>query len=242
MRLDVTELMSFYNTPLGGCAQKAILERINGLWGSLDGLDVLGIGYAPPFLEGLTGTPRRRISLMPTGQGAHSWMPSERGSATALSEDTRMPFPDALFDRVLIVHALEEAGHAPHFLREVWRVSAPEAKILIIAPNRSGVWSLSDATPFGHGRPFSQKQLKRLMRDALIEPTAWARSLYTPPIDWKIFTSSSEGWERAGEIFVSKLGGVNLIEGVKRVRIDPTLPGRARVVRPMGVKTAMTQK
>ncbi len=240
MRLDVTDLMTFYDTPLGQCAQKALLERINGLWGDLTGLDVLSVGYGPPFLEGLEGSPRRSISLMPAQQGAHAWAAGQNGCDVALSDDSRMPFPDALFDRVLIVHALEESFDWSGLLREVWRVSAPEARIIAIAPNRSGVWSLTDGTPFGYGRPFSRRQLKRLMRDALIEPSAWTRSLYTPPINWKLFTSSSEGWERAGEIFVENVGGVNLVEGIKRVQIDPNLPERARVVAPARVRPAAT--
>ena len=240
MRLDITTLMSFYDSPLGQSANRAILERINALWGDLSGLDVLGIGYAPPFLEGLEGKPRRSVCLMPHSQGAHAWPDGERGSATALSNERELPFMDAIFDRILVIHALEETAHATDFLREIWRVSAPQARILIITPNRSGVWSLSDSTPFGYGRPFSQQQLKRLMRDALIEPSAWTRSLYTPPIDWKIFTSSSEGWERAGEIFVANFGGVNLVEGTKRVQIDPKTPEKARVVVPSGLRPAVS--
>lgn len=232
MRLDVTELMSFYDTPLGRCARKAILDRINGLWGSMAGLDVLGIGYGPPYLEGLEGEPRRAISIMPPAQGGHGWQWRGKGSTVAIAEDGHLPFQDRLFDRILIIHSLEEVANISSFFREVWRVAAPEAKIIVVTPNRAGVWSLRDATPFGYGRPFSHRQLKRLLRDSLFEPTAWTRTLYTPPVNSKIFTSSSEGWERFGEIFVANLGGVNLVEGTKRVQIDPNLPEKARVVVP----------
>lgn len=242
MRLDVTDLMEFYDTPLGVCACRAILERVNGLWGDMNGLDVLGIGYTPPFLDRLTGKPRRMTSLMPASQGGHSWHWRDAGSSSVLAAEDRMPFPDALFDRVLIIHALEETQNITTFLREVWRVSAPEARIIVIVPNRSGVWSLSDATPFGYGRPFSRRQLKRLMRDALIEPSAWTRTLYTPPVDWKIFTSSSEGWERTGEMFLASLGGVNLVEGIKRVQIDPNRPEKARIVVPQRARPVINRK
>lgn len=242
MRIDVTELIRFYGTPLGGCAARAILERVTGLWGSLSGLDVLGIGYATPYLDGLSGDPRRKVSFMSGSQGGHAWCPSNRGNANALGNDQTLPFQDAIFDRILVVHGLEETPDYTQFLREIWRVSAPEARILFVVPNRSGAWSLSDATPFGHGRPFSRRQTKRMMRDALIEPTAWTRALYMPPFDMKVFTSASEGWERVGEIFLPGLGGVNLVEGVKRVRIDPTLPERARVVAPGKLKPAFSLK
>lgn len=232
MHLDITDLLNFYETPLGRCAEVAIAERVNSLWGSLSGLDVLGIGYAPPFLHHLKGDPRRIVTHMSARQGGHSWSWREGLNSAVISRDRQLPFMDAVFDRVLIVHAIEETAAAPSFLREVWRVCAPEARVIVVAPNRTGAWALSDHTPFGHGRPYSHRQIKRLMRDALIEPTAWTRSLYTPPLDWSIFTSSSDGWERAGEIFINGLGGVNLVEGIKRVQIEPGAPGRARVVTP----------
>jgi ubiquinone/menaquinone biosynthesis C-methylase UbiE len=159
-----------------------------------------------------------------------------------MSDECELPFPDALFDRVLVVHALEETANSQRLLREIWRVSAPEAHIIIVAPNRSGLWSLWDETPFGHGRPFSRSQLKKLMKDALLEPTAWTRALYMPPFAWKVFTSAADGWERVGEVFASKLGGVNLVEGVKKVRVDPGLPERVRVVSPLGLRPVLNEK
>lgn len=242
MRLDVTELLNFYETPLGACALRAIVERVNGLWSNLSGLDVLGVGYAAPYLQSLEGEPRRLVSLMPASQGGHAWTPTDRGSASVVAAERELPFPDAVFDRILIVHALEETGNYTRFLREIWRVAAPEAHILVVVPNRSGAWSLSDNTPFGHGRPFSRRQTKRLLRDALIEPSAWTRALYTPPVDWKMFTSASEGWERVGELFLPNIGGVNLVEGVKRVRIDPSTPSKVRVVAPSNMRPAMITK
>lgn len=242
MRLDVTELLNFYETPLGACALRSVVERVNGLWGNLSGLDVLGLGYAAPYLQSLEGAPRRSVCLMPAAQGGHAWTPSERGNAGVVADERELPFPDSTFDRVLVIHALEETGNSTRFLREVWRVSAPEARIVVVVPNRSGAWSLTDNTPFGHGRPFSRRQTKTLMRDALIEPSAWTRALYTPPVDWKMFTSASEGWERVGELFLPNLGGVNLVEGVKRVRIDPSTPSRVRVVAPANMRPAMVAK
>lgn len=240
MRLDVTDLMSFYDTPLGRCAERVIQDRVNSLWGDLSGLDVLGVGYTPPFLDHLQGEPRRVVSMMPATQGGHGWHWKDKQNTAVIADEQRLPFMDAMFDRVLIVHALEETQNYQTFLREIWRVCAPEARVIVIVPNRAGVWSLSDVTPFGHGRPFSRRQVKRLMRDALIEPTAWTRALYTPPVNWKIFTSSSEGWERTGELFIANLGGVNLVEGVKRVQIDPNRPEKAKVVVPSPGRVQLT--
>ena len=44
MRRDVSELKSFYATPLGQAARDTILRQVAQAWGSLRMLDVLGVG------------------------------------------------------------------------------------------------------------------------------------------------------------------------------------------------------
>ena len=104
--------------------------------------------------------------------------------ATALSEEARLPFMDAVFDRVLMVHGLEECDAAPAMLREVWRVMAPEGRLVVIAANRWSLWAQSDISPFGYGRPYSRTQLASLLGDSMFEPVVSARALYVPPWRW----------------------------------------------------------
>ena len=92
---------------------------------------------------------------------------TETRFTTALVEDERLPFPDALFDRIIVCHALEEAESPNRLLREIWRVAAPEARILIIVAHRRGLWARAESTPFGHGRPYTRTQLTRLLEDAM---------------------------------------------------------------------------
>jgi hypothetical protein len=80
-------------------------------------------------------------------------------------------------------------------LREVWRVTAPEGRVIAIAANRTGLWARTDSTPFGHGRPYSRSQLAALLRDAMFEPTASARALYAPPWSWRpMLALADEFW------------------------------------------------
>ncbi|HRE43012.1 MAG TPA: methyltransferase type 11, partial [Terricaulis sp.] len=87
---------------------------------NVEGLDVLGLGYAAPYLDRFRPTARRVCALMPAEQGVEPW-PGEGAVCSVLSEEARLPFIDAVFDRVLIVHALEEAAALQPLLREVWR-------------------------------------------------------------------------------------------------------------------------
>lgn len=220
MRIESGRLKSFYDSPLGEAARRMIERRIEAIWPDARNLDVLGIGHTDVLLGQLAGQSRRAISANPGGVGVIRWPQRGPNSAVTVDEE-RLPFPDALFDRILIMHGLEEADSPARLLREIWRVAAPEARILVVAANRSGLWARAESTPFGHGRPFSRTQLNTLLKDAMFQPTAWTRALYSPPIQWSLVTQAAETWERTGEIGWKNFGGVLMVEALKRLYIDP---------------------
>lgn len=219
MRIDVLALQRFYGSRLGDMARRMAARRIETLWPSAVGQDVLGLGYALPYLEPYRDTARRVVALMPAAQGVEPW-PADGKALSALGDEERLPFKDSLFDRVLLVHALEEADAPRPLLREVWRVMAPEGRLLVVAASRAGVWAHVDHTPFGHGRPFSRAQLAALLSEAMFEPMVSARALYPPPVDWPPVVGLADGLERAGEIIFPGLGGLVLMEAVKRLYAD----------------------
>ncbi|XBQ14859.1 MAG: methyltransferase domain-containing protein [Oceanicaulis sp.] len=230
MRTDAVEIERFYRSIRGGAAVEMVGRRLGALWPDVQGLDILGYGYASPWLGAWTKTARRTVSYMPASQGAVVW-PQRAPSLTALGEDARLPFKEAMFDRIVLVHALEEAGDLRKLLRELWRVMAPEGRMVIVAPHRSGLWARADWTPFGHGRPFSRRQLARFLEDALFEPCAWSRALYAPPWRWACGPKAADAFERAGEKVLPGVGGLILVEAVKHVgAVRPGgTPARVRV-------------
>ena len=216
MRVDVFALQRFYESPLGAAVQRVTARRLAALWPSCDGLDMLGVGYATPYLASHAGAARRVVAMMPAAQGAEAW-PAGGAGLTVLGDEGRLPFVDAIFDRVLLVHALEETHAAAALLREIWRVMAPEGRLVSIVANRWSFWAQSDATPFGHGRPYSRTQLSGLLTDAMFEPVASARALYAPPSAWSPFVGAADAFERVGELLWPAQGGVLLMEAVKRL-------------------------
>lgn len=231
MRRDALELERFYNSRRGLISKMMIERRLATIWPDLRELDVLGLGYATPYLADMRPTARRAVAFMPASQGA---IVEAGPSRTALGDETHLPFPDALFDRVLMIHMLEEAESLQAILREAWRVMAPEGRLVIVAAARAGAWALVDSTPFGHGRPFSRGQLTRLLGDAMFQTTAWSRALYVPPYRWSAQKGLASAWEKVGETIWAGLGGVIMVEAVKRTgALHPplrTAPARARVL------------
>ncbi|MEL6258768.1 MAG: methyltransferase domain-containing protein [Pseudomonadota bacterium] len=237
MRQDAVSLDTFYNTPLGELASDVMRERIDALWPSAAGRTVLGLGYVSPVLASVGGDATRCCVCSPSDQGPTHWKRSPNsGNASLLGDEARLPFRDQIFDRVVLLHALEEAAAPAAILREVWRVLAPEGRVLIIAANRRGLWARAESTPFGHGRPWTRGQLTRLLSDALFQTTAWTYALYTPPIPWTLSISLSPVFERSGESLRSVFGGAVMVEAVKRLYIDPA--GGAPEASPLGVAKA----
>jgi SAM-dependent methyltransferase len=226
MRRDVLNLRAFYAEPLGAAAREMVSRKVAEAWDGLHDLDVLGFGYATPFLEGLTDRARRAVAAMPAEQGVEPWPAGARNRA-ALVDETALPFPNALFDRILAAHALEESESALALLRELGRVLAPSGRLIVVVAARHGLWANAEGSPFGHGRPFSRRQLEALVREADLEPAGWTRALYAPPFGWA--ARFAEGFEQAGARLYPPLAGLILMEACKLTAAVRPIAVRQRV-------------
>ena len=195
--MDVVDLRNFYAQHLGVVARRFVGRGIRARWKDTHALRVLGIGYATPYLGLFREEAERCLALMPAPQGVVRW-PSSRPALAALVEEDELPLTDSAVDRVLLVHALEMSSDPVGLLREVWRVLAAGGRLLVVVPNRRGVWARMDSTPFGHGRPYSRSQIMQLFRETWFTPTGWDEALYVPPIPRGWFLRSAVAWERAG--------------------------------------------
>jgi SAM-dependent methyltransferase len=228
MSIDVVDLRSFYAAPLGRVARRFIGRIVTERWKNCAGLSILGIGYATPYIGEFRDQAVRVLAFMPAEQGVVNW-PSSGVSSSALVETTMMPLPDASMDRILVVHALEITEHPRELLSEIWRILTPGGRVIVVAPSRRGLWARFDATPFGHGQPFSKSQLRDLMRDTLFSPNHWGEALYVPPFERRIWLSSAPAFERIGNALALPGAGVFVVEATKQL------------YRPIGVRKFRTR-
>lgn len=231
MRRDVLDLRAFYASPLGAAAREMIARKLTEAWDGAAGLDVLGLGYATPYLEAFRAGARRAVAAMPGAQGVEAWPVTGRNLA-CLGDEEALPFAHALFDRVLAVHVLEESDSPHRLLSEIWRVLAPNGRVIIVAAERRGLWSHAEQTPFGQGRPYTRGQLELLVREAEFEPAAWSRALYLPPAG--VFARWAEGFEVVGSHLLPGFSGVILLEAVKQTYAPAAQAVRVRARRPKG--------
>ena len=229
MAQDVVDLRNFYASPLGGVAHRLILRNLRQRWDNCTGMSVLGLGYGPPYLEVFRPEALRSLAFMPAGQGVVSW-PAGLPSASALVETSLLPLPDSCIDRLLLVHALETAEHPLAMLAEAWRVLTPGGRMIVIAPNRRGVWARLDTTPFGNGQPFSRGQLRELLRIALFSPLHATEALYMPPVSRAWMLRAAPAFERFGARLGLPGAGVLIVEATKQL------------YRPVGVARAVPQR
>lgn len=216
MQLDVGDLKEFYASALGQAVRRLLAHRIRARWRGLSGSTLIGLGYTTPYLGAFRGEARCIGALMPETQGALVW-PQEGPGLCALVEEGRLPLGDGSVDRLLAVHCLEMAERVRPLLREIWRVLSPEGRLMLVVPNRRGVWARLDNTPFGQGRPYSRRQLEALLIEALFSPLEWGAGLFVPPFNRQVLLRSATAWERVGAALSPAFAGVIIVEARKEL-------------------------
>jgi SAM-dependent methyltransferase len=199
-----------------------IRRAIQRVWPDLRGLRLLGVGYTTPFLTTIAPETERTVALMPAALGVLGW-PSEGPNRVTLADESELPFADYSIDRVLIVHAVETSEQIRPMLKEIWRVLAGGGRLLIVVPNRRGIWARLDRTPFGSGRPYTMSQLSQLLRDELFTPIGSDTALFIPPLRKRMILRSAPAWERIGKRWFPTFAGVVLIEATKQIYAKPSV-------------------
>ncbi len=216
MWMDVIDLRDFYAGDQGRMARVMIRRRVREIWPDVRGLSMLGLGYATPFLGAYRGEAARLIAAMPAPQGVLHW-PMEGGNQTVLTEEAELPFPDLSLDRVLLVHGLECTEQVRPLMREIWRVLSGSGRLLVVVPNRRGLWARFERTPMGHGQPYSPVQLSRLLRETLFTPIQSRTALFVPPARSRMMLSSAGAWENLGHRWFSTFAGIVMTEAGKQI-------------------------
>jgi SAM-dependent methyltransferase len=215
MRAEVHGLKEFYATPAGAVASRLVRERLHAMWPDLLGMAVLGIGYPGPYLRLWKDQAARCIALTPPQTGPCRW-PRGDPSATLVAEEECLPFPDLVFDRVLLVHGLESAETARRLLREVWRVLKDDGRVIAVVPNRRGGWAHVERTPFGHGHPYSPGQLGRLFERQMFRVERREAALFAPPWRGRLALRASVALEHVGRhLWPMRFAGLAIVEAEK---------------------------
>ena len=216
MLYDVGKIDAFYNSTRGQMVARLLNKELSKIWTPSNKTSNLVVGFPSIFPERSAMFP----VLMPSEIGGMPWE-SENVVYSALIDSTSWPLESDSVDYVLITHALEFILDKNGFLLEASRVLRSAGKLIMIVPHRGGLWSRAETTPFGHGTPFSKRQIIALLKNTGLNPEKCIRSLFLPPFVDKLPRVFCNQVEVFGERFLPLLGGVLIVEANKLVYAEP---------------------
>jgi SAM-dependent methyltransferase len=214
--MDVVELRDFYASAYGEVTAGLLSAALRPLVRPAPDHVVMGLGFAPPLLEHLMPEGQRSFAFMPARQGVIHW-PSHHDVASALVDIHDLPLLESTVDLALVVHGLEQSDDPLDMLRECWRVLSPQGRLILVVPNRRGLWSMFENNPFGYGQPFSRSQLAKLLKQAQFTACGWRSALYMPPSASPLWHRMAKSFERAGPYMAKGVAGVTIVEAQKQV-------------------------
>ena len=202
----------FYQGETGAVVGRVLRAHLATVWPDLRRQHVLGLGFVAPYL-GLWRDDAASCfeARLESADGAS---PPE---AHAVFAGDAFPLADLSVDRILLVHGLELTTDAPRLLRECWRVLRDDGRLLVVVPNRLGLWAHAERTPFGHGQPYTPGQVAELFRSAMFAVERSQHALFVPPVRLRPILRGAAWAERIGRRFVPGIGGVIVAEAVKDV-------------------------
>lgn len=211
-----SDLELFYASRRGQLARRLVGLQLRQLWPQAAGKTIVGLGFAMPYLDVFAEEAASTMALVPSGTAMQGW-PEHGPNRLAVFQDDEIPLADQSVDRLLLVHALETCRSLDRMMREIWRVLADDGRIVLIVPNRHGIWSHSDTTPFGQGSPFTASQLERLLARHLLVRGEIRRAMFMPPWNLNLAQRLAFPLERAGQRLLPQFGGILLAEAEKQL-------------------------
>ena len=208
---NIVDMKKFYAENPGLMVRRLVGKSVRGKIAAHPSHSILGLGYANPFLRPLVGQARRVLSFAPAEQGVIAW-PEISNISSALVNETMLPLPDKSIDTLLLAHILEHTKDPNQVMAECARVVAATGKIIVIVPNRRGIWSQLERTPFGYGRPYSCFQLRQLLEGAGFHVDEISAALFTPPTQRKLLLKFSNRLELLRRWPFPRVGGVLIAE------------------------------
>ncbi len=219
----------WFQQPLGR-AYRASIERVLRPWiESHPGRLALDAGCGP-ILTFVDVFPRETPVLavdcsLEMARGARSRLEAlERPGLALCASVEHLPFPAGRFDSILSVNCLEFVADPRSALRELARVAASEATLVIGVLNRAGTWEWArrvrapfSRTAYHRGRFFTARELVDALTDAGWRVEELRRAVRFPPLPLP-----GPGWyRRVSDLVPDSRSGVLLARARRSAGPDP---------------------
>jgi SAM-dependent methyltransferase len=136
------------------------------------------------------GAELKDVAALFAAMQAEGTVPDEAAAAVVNGDGTRLPFPDATFDRIVCSEVLEHIPDLAGAVTELHRVLKPGGTMAVTVPTwfpEKVCWALSEEyhapfVPGGHVRIFTESALREALRAGGFRPGAahHAHALHSP--------------------------------------------------------------
>ncbi len=213
---DAYSFKRFYNSFHGRVMRRILRNSLVEMWPNCNKLTVMGYGYAIPYMRPYLEKAEQCYVIFPKQLGAHHW-PEREPNLVGVSLEDQLPIETNSVDRVIMFHALEFLDYPDEVFTELWRVLKSTGKVMIVVPNRMGLWSRADWTPFGQGRPYSAHQVENLLHENRFVHERTKHALFSPAFKNPLLFRLASVFETIGKYVYPALGGVHMIEASKQL-------------------------
>lgn len=223
LQKPIIALGSWLETPAGCRLRQWEQQCLNTLTSDIFGFNAVQIGL--PQINALQANrmPNQWLTdtFIPTDAVAEGEMP-----VVVVHDFTDLPFASQSLDLVVLPHVLEFASEPHQVLREVERVLRPEGQVIICGFNPASLWGVRQSFGRLSGAHFLPQnaefiglgRLKDWLKLLNMETSRGNFGCYTPPCSTDKWLNRFEFMNRAGDRWWPALGGVYVLQAIKRVR------------------------
>lgn len=230
--VDISDLKNFYRSAYGKVVYSEISKLLKEFLTPDNASKRLFIGFGVPYVQQHDG-----LLLMPAHMGIYAW-PNQLDNCAALTYENQWPFADQEFDEIILLHGLEYSHNSNELIDESFRCLKAEGKLIVITPNRRGVWAHNDKTPLGFGQPYSLTQLVNMLNKKSFMIVNVKRALYKLPFEKICGRLFSTLFEAVAKRSLQKFSGLVGVVAIKQVYSVVTVKKQHRVLKELAVPQA----
>ena len=220
----MSSFAEFFSTSAGMLLRRWELAQMDALLAECAGETALQLGA--PY-----GSLLRNASHDSRLLGARNFMQTSQACANVRLDFDSLPFRESTFDLVVSVHALEWSKNPSQFFSEVFRVLAPEGRLIVLCINPWGPWwvrkkeKLFECPTETSFSPLSVTQVKSFCeRYGVVDRGRFG--VYCPSLSDNPQHLARWGWcEKAGDRWWPALANAFMLSCVKKVE-KPGLIGK----------------
>lgn len=188
------DFQNFFSSKLGIFAKEKISERLLSFIPNFEKQKILLLGNGSIYLKNNENIKQIKI----------------------LDEDTKIA--DDYYDIIIITHFLEFQNKDNFIIRRIWQALKDNGKIIVLTPNRHGLWFYTGNHVFRAPKAYSHYQITKLLDSNLLLTDRVESVLFFPPLQ-KLNINNE--WiakiDKILSVIACKNGGIIISSAIKKV-------------------------